>query len=154
MAGDISRANGRKGGKPVGTATKLSRQKANELYAAGDDGLSGMLENMKFWRGKARDLGALVEDQLARMAVLTDADKIEDAIKEFSKTSNFFLAARDKYQECCVDMAPYTNPRLQAITIKKDTTHTEIRMTLAPAADEAERAYRDGTNIVPIKRPA
>jgi hypothetical protein len=138
-----SRENGKKGGRPPNSANKLTRATANALCAVGDDGLSGMADNMKFWRGKAQELGALLEEQLK-----SSSPEIQ---KEALRTVGPFLAARDKYHECSRDMAPYTNARLQAITIQKTSVHTEISMNLKSAADDTERTYRAGA-VVPFKR--
>lgn len=140
------------GGKPVGAATRLTRAKANELNAKGNDGLSVMVDNMVFWRDKAKEIGAVMEEQLVRIKELQNASEVADAIKEFNKTSVFFLAARDHAHRCAVDVAPYTNPRLQAITINKTSTHTEILMELKAPAQEENRAYRADGNVITINR--
>jgi len=142
---EIAKANGMKGGRPKGEATKLTRTLANELCRQGLDGLSGMVENMLFWRDKARELGDLLEEQLK-----SSDPEIQ---KEALRTVGPFLAARQNHHECARDVAPYTNPRLQAITISKTSTHTEIRMELPKPSEEkpAERIYREG-NVVGLKR--
>ena len=147
------RPMGKRGqGRKAGAATKLTRSLANELVRQGLDGLSLMVDNARFWKDKAVELAALIDEQLARINGMSEKpQELADALKEFNKTHAIYIAVRDKLQGCAVDMAPYTNPRLQAITIKKDTTHTEIVVNLTPAADDAERTYRGGTNVVPIK---
>ena len=141
------------GGRPAGSANKLTRSLANELIRQGLDGLSLMVKNAVFWDTKAVELGALVDEQITRINAIggDQPRELADALKEFNKIHAIYVAVREKLQGCAVDMAPYTNPRLQSITVKRDTTHTEIVVNLTPAADDAERTYRGGTNVVPIK---
>ena len=146
---EVSRENGKRGGRPKSATNKLTRSLANELNRLGMDGLSLMFKNAVFWDSKANEIGALVEEQLERIRNIPtgEHEKLADAIKEFNKTHATYIAVRDKLQSCAVDMAPYTNPRLQAITIKKQTTKTIVTMNLTPAADDTERTYR-GDNVV------
>jgi len=145
MSGDVSRANGKKGGRVAGAANKLTRSLANELARQGCDGLSVMVENMLFWKDKAKSFG----EQLEKM-IVPEGDPA--AREEAMKLLRNFLAARENSQRCAVDVAPYTNPRLQSITINKTSVHTEISMKLTPASDDAERTYRGA--VVPFKRAA
>ena len=104
-----------------------------------------MVEGMLFWRDKADELGKLLEDQLK-----SENPEIQ---KEALRTVGPFLAARQNAHSCAVDVAPYTNPRLQAITIQKTSVHTEVKMELPrPVDEEAGRTYRDATNVVPLKQ--
>jgi hypothetical protein len=152
-------------GRKPGSANRLSRSLANELNEKGLDGLSLMLDNAIFWKTKVEELQSMMTELGAKAAGLLDKvskdDKDGDAsaeaaskvLSEFNKTAAFFLAARDKLQDCAVNMAPYTNPRLQSIMVEKSSVHTEITMVMSPSADDKERAYRDGsTTIVPFVR--
>jgi hypothetical protein len=146
MAGEVSRVNGKKGGRVAGAANKLTRSLANELARQGCDGLSVMVENMLFWKDKAKSFG----EQLEKLVVPEGND---EARAEALKLLRNFLAARENSQRCAVDVAPYTNPRLQSITINKTSVHTEISMKLTPASDDADRTYRGA--VVPfVKRAA
>ena len=102
---EIARANGRKGGRPVGSATKLTRSLANELMRQGLDGLSGMVNNMLFWRDRAQELEALAMEQL----------KSEDDAtrKEGLRTMKPLMQARMNFHTCARDVAPYTNPPIK-----------------------------------------
>jgi hypothetical protein len=149
------RPPGKRGqGRKPGAATKLTRSLANELCRQGLDGLSLMLDNAVFWKGKANELGSLVDEQLARIKLIPGdkSNELTAALAEFNKTHATYIAVRDRLQNCGVDMAPYTNARLQAISIQKTSVHTEIKMTLAPAADDTERTYRTDGNVVTLQR--
>src|ERR1017187_4523615 len=108
--GELVKQNGgrREGaGRKPGSANKLTRSLANELVRQGCDGLSVMVDNMLFWRGKANELGDLLAEQLK-----SESPEVQ---KEALRTMGPFLAAREQSHRCAVDVAPYTNPRLQSI---------------------------------------
>jgi HJR/Mrr/RecB family endonuclease len=151
---EVSRENGKKGGRPKGAATKLTRSLANELVRQGFDGLSVMVDNMLFWKDKADKLGEQHEALIAKLNSLPaeKAQELEDALKDFNKVSAYYIAAREKSQDCARDVAPYTNPRLQAITVTKNSTTTHIKMELKSASDDAERAAYRGDVVPFVKR--
>ena len=146
-----ARENGKKGGRPVSAASKLTRATANALCVLGDDGLSGMADNMRFWRSKANELGELLEEQLKSAS--------PEIQKEAMRTVGPFLAARDKYHECSRDMAPYTNPRLQAIEFRgtmdiKDVTIIDEKNATPQQAQEGYAGTLRSDNIVPMRKVA
>lgn len=143
------------GGRPAGSANKLTRSLANELCRQGLDGLSLMVKNAVFWDGKANELAALIEEQLTRIKSIGDKpQELAEALVEFNKTHKIYIAVRERLQGCAVDMAPYTNPKLQSVTLKKSSVHTEIHMNLNQSSDDSERKYRDGGTVVSIVKQA
>lgn len=135
-----------RGGRPKGSANKLTRSLANELVRQGCDGLSGMVENMLFWRDKAAELGDLLEEQLK-----SESPEIR---KEALKTMGPFLAARQCHHECSRDVAPYTNPRLNSIEWRGQLDVTETKLIDDKATpQQAQETYAGAIredNIVPF----
>ena len=158
---ETSRENGKKGGRPKGSMTKLTRSLANELVRQGCDGLSVMVGNMMFWKDKAEKLGEAHEGLIAKLNSLPpeQTQEFADTLKEFNKVSAYYIAARDKSQECGRDVAPYTNPRLAAITLNTNIESNnaeridEENMTPQQAAEAYASSIRTD-NIIPFKRMA
>lgn len=123
------------------------REVAEKALKLGKTPLDVMIDNMNFWREQSETIG----EQLKNLIV----DEMDPAARNDAiRTVKLFLAARENAQTCAVDAAPYVHPKFQSIQINKTTTHTEISMTLVPAAKGEDRSYRENGNIIPIKRTA
>jgi hypothetical protein len=146
-----ARANGRKGGRPETQLVKMSKKKARQLAEDEKTPLDVMIDNMNFWWDKAKGLGTVVEEQIAKLSEIDDNEERAEALAELSKVAKSFVAARENAQRCAVDAAPYVHPRFQSISIKKVSTHTEILMALPATAQSEDRSYRDA-NVFPIQR--
>ena len=156
MSAETSRENGKKGGRPEGALAKMSKRKANELAAADRTPLDVMVDNMNFWWDKAKDLGTIVEEQVARVQTMENPEEARAALAEISKTATHFLAARENAQKCAVEAAPYVHPRFQSISVSKHTTKTTITMVMNKPIDNLTADYRaDGSaDVIPLERIA
>lgn len=128
-------------GRKPGSANKLTRSLANELCRQGCDGLSNMVENMLFWRDKARELGELLQEKLK-----SDDPEIQ---KEAMTIARSFLAARENNHRCAVDVAPYTNPRLQSIEFRGQVDLSLQKVEDASDVQSAAEAYQSTLRLVP-----
>lgn len=116
MAGEISRTNGAKGGRPKGEANRLSRRRINEIHSLGETPVDVMLDNMLFWHRKVQMLMPKIEHAVVQL-------EDSEGLAELNGLIRTMLAARENSQKCAVDMAPFCHPRLQAIAIQTQNTH-------------------------------
>lgn len=127
-----------KGGRKVGAATRLTRVRANEICASGQDPLSVMNENMLFWHEAASAMGERIKrmiekDQLSK----EEQSALVDILSNFE-------CARENAQRCAVDAAPYVHPKLQSIAMQRAAEEVVITMEIPPPAYGEDRSYRDG----------
>lgn len=105
------RANGRKGGRPKGTANLITRETANKIAASGTTPLDVMYDNLLFWHNAVQSLAKQVQQ------LIVDADSEEERAEAFQMLKDL-LKARENSQSVAVDMAPYIHARLASITWK------------------------------------
>lgn len=105
------RANGRKGGRPRGSADVVTRETANRIAASGTTPLDVMYDNLLFWHGAVQALAKQVQQ------LIVDADSEEERAEAFQMLKDL-LKARENSQSVAVDMAPYIHARLASITWK------------------------------------
>jgi len=149
------------GGRPKGAANKLTRSLANELIRQGCDGLSVMVGNMLFWKDKAEKLGEAHAALIEKINSLPpeQAQEFAETLKEFNKVSAYYIAARDKSQECARDVAPFTNPKLQSIEFKgqMDVSGTVMIDAEKATPQQAQEDYASTIrtdNVTPFRRVA
>jgi hypothetical protein len=129
----------RKGGRPTGAASLVTRKRAHQYSQDGDVlPLDVMMSNMRFWHRESQRLEEKIIE-LANTANLTPDEK-----KGAMKALGAFLAARDKAQECARDAAPYVHPRLAAMVPKPDSDDDKLPpvafdVTFTTVAVEDER---------------
>lgn len=101
-------------------------------------------ENMRFWYDAAANLTRKIEEFLEEISpeMVTQNPHL---LEEFNRTLKNMLFAREKAQQCAVDMAPYRHPRLALIdaTAKFTDEHEPDvpRITKQMTAKEAAAAY-------------
>jgi hypothetical protein len=124
---EISRRNGKLGGRPRGAANVLTRKKANEICESGEAPLDVMLDNLRFWHRTALGIGERLQ------ALIASADEGSEQIdkREAMKLTASFLAARENSQKCAVEAAPYVHPKLASI---------QMNMTNQPPPKEIDEA--------------
>lgn len=127
----------KKMGRPVGsvgTPTKLSRLRANDIASSGNAPVDVMLRNMLWWHQKAEEM----TEQLQLLIVGEDEGTRDEALSALRN----MLHAREQSQRCAVDLAPYVHARLASVTIKGDSNHpipVEITKDMDPK--KAAEAY-------------
>jgi hypothetical protein len=152
---ETARENGKKGGRPPGALTKMSRRKAIELALANRTPLDVMVDNMNFWWDKGKDLGEVLEQQLARISSIKGKEKVKQALSEVNKIATHFLAARENAQRCAVDAAPYVHPRFQSIEFKGQLEVSEVeKISKEMTPDKAKELYastiKPDSNVSPF----
>jgi hypothetical protein len=149
-------ANGKKGGRPVGSVTRLShtitRTEAHRLVVEGKSPLHVMIRNMLFWDENATNIGEMIKAKLANIGEETDVRELTELLKKF-------MQAQAEAQKCAVDAAPYCHPRLANVAIKNDHSKNSsapaVSMTL-PHPDGEDREYRkvgESVGVVPEGEP-
>lgn len=137
--GRAKNGGARKGaGKPLGSATKLTRYKANELCDTNESPLDVMVDNMLFWYRSVKQIEASLSEILVNLDPTDQDDRVE-----FLKLLKQFMAARENAQKCAVDAAPYVHPRLAAIQFKGEMKHDVVAILGSMTAQEAAVAYAD-----------
>jgi hypothetical protein len=143
---EVARRNGKLGGRKLGSATKLTRAKANELCEAGESPLDVMVDNMKFW---ARQSKALEEKLVVLIIDVTPPKNEEQAQLQFEQRAQLikllesFLSARAEAQKCAVNAAPYCHPRLQAVVFSGKTNHAVKEILDGMTEQEAAALYAE-----------
>lgn len=137
----------RKGqGRPLGSATKLTRRKADELCDSNESPLDVMVYNMLFWFRATKGLETQLQDFMREFAESEVMRKSPESVEEFMKLMKHMVAARENSQKCAVDAAPYVHPRLASVTLKNDPKEplTMIlgSMSAAQAAEEYAKTLR------------
>lgn len=114
-----------------------------------------MIRNMKFWDEQSQRIGEQLENLVIPMPAEDDTKEQLQKKDEFRREAvvllRTFLAARENAQRCAVDAAPFVHPKLQSISINKQTTKTTIKMTIPAPADDKERTYRGDRTVVPFR---
>lgn len=119
LSSEQARRNGKKGGRPAGSSSALSRvteYKARELAAKNEMPLDVMFDNMNFWRKSAESVTRRIEEFLD--AVTAEGGFTPESLDEINKLLRKLVEFRDKAQGCAVDAAPYVHPRLTALAVK------------------------------------
>jgi hypothetical protein len=132
---EISRANGRKGGKPYGVGLKpVVRRIIDKIIDEEETPLDVMVDNMKFWRHAAEAAG----DRLQALLSDAQAEGTQIDLREAMKLTSQLLAARENSQKCAVEAAPYVHPKLASIQMNM-TNQTPPR-EIDEAQDTPEQA--------------
>lgn len=152
--GAVTAWNGKKaGGRKTGSATRITRMKANELAATGNSPLDVMINNMIFWFDHAKATTEQVNSFIADMRTKKEeAGEIpdEEMLKRLEKLLKDMLYAREQAQACAVDAAPYCHPRLASITLTPKEPAPDVaaaRLGLTPKEAAMEYAKRLRTTI-------
>lgn len=105
-----------------------------------------MADNLRFWYDAATGL----TDQIK--AVLAEADPAAlaaqpELLKDLNANIKNMLFARERAQECAVDMAPYRHPRLANIEVHtgfgEDDDKGQLKITHKLDPKAAARAYEE-----------
>lgn len=104
------------GRKPTGV---LQTRKEDAIYATirvGIKPIDVMADNLKFWFDAANSLSEQFNDLGQR---LFSAESIDpQLIEDFNRIARQMFLAREKAQQCAVEMAPYRHPRINSVEIK------------------------------------
>lgn len=96
-------------GRKVGAATVRTREAANKIASEDVTPLELMFKNMSFWIDRA-------EKCLAEYDAL-GPDEDEELLRRKTELLEASLHARQRSQECAVQLAPYVHPRLSTVAL-------------------------------------
>ena len=126
-------------GRPLSSATRLTRKKANEIAESDDAPLMVMMGNMIFYHHHAMDLTEKFKELISKPIEENNVEAIEEA----NKLIRALLTAREQSQRCAVDLAPYVHPRLQAIAIKHVQERAAAAIASGMTIQQASEAYAE-----------
>ena len=125
-------------GRKPGALSLTSRETAlKATEAVGLTPIEVMAKNLLFWDTLAEDL----TEKLREITINFDGDndEVKQAVNALIKAIDRMVTARERAQQCAVDMAPYRHPRLASITLEgnpdKPVEHVHKGMTPREAAE-------------------
>lgn len=141
----MARGGARKGaGRKPSALTKTTREAAvDATKAAGVTPIEVMAFNLKFWYEAAQNLTDKIQDALAELKP-EDFRENPEYLKDMAAQLKNMLFARERAQECAVDMAPYRHPRLANIEVTSRFEEPEDgppRITAKTSVKDAAARY-------------
>jgi predicted ATPase len=128
---------------------KVTRESAIDATdKAGVTPIEVMAFNLKFWYEAASSLTDRVKEFLQDNDPKNLGDNAPELIKELNANIKNMLFARERAQECAVDMAPYRHPRLANVEMtqrfaNESSEPDKPKITHKTDPKDAVRAYED-----------
>jgi hypothetical protein len=126
--------------KKVHRRSKFLRQVTQDALLGGVMPIQVMLDNMRFYHGKAEELVAQILEDIKSSGKKLDQHHLEMLVKVYS--------FRNEAGKAACDAAPYCHPRLSAIAISATQT-TRHEMPKDITLEDAVRIYNENVKMFP-----